>query len=424
MINDLMISSPRLRTVIETVEKGDLKALDELLEEVTLQGGPLMEPTTDENTTLVTFLWKGSGDTKNVLVLFFTAPTEGEFDNVMMKRIPKTDVWYRSYELPSQLRTTYLYSVNDSLVPFTSYVDVMTRLHSYTTDPFNPKTYTLISNPNEFKVSVLELPKAPRQPWNIRRKGVPRGQTMIFELHSEILDTDHQVSIYQPPDYSTDGEPYHVLLLFDGWSYYNFASITTVLDNLQYVKRIPPYVLIMHTNQDQDIRATELTCNKRFLQFLLKELMPWVQERYHITSDPEKTVIAGSCFGGIAASFAALYAPERFGCVISQSGSYWWPGKVEGMEEDWLIERYKEHPKLPIKFALNIGCLETGSLDYDPMTAHRRFRDVLLAKGYTVDYEEYIGGHDMICWRGSIVNQLLSFHPKEREIKREEILYV
>lgn len=413
MNNDIKIRSLRLRTAVESAEKGELKVLEELLEEVTLRGGPLMEPTADEDITLVTFLWKGPADTKNVLVLFFTAPTEGEFDDVMMKRIPNTDVWYRSYELPSQLRTTYLYSVNDSLVPFANYADVMTRLQGYTTDPFNPKVYTLISNPNEFKVSVLELPQAPRQPWGIRRKDVPRGQTKIFELHSEILDTNHQVSIYLPPAYSTDGEPYNVFLLFDGWSYYNFASITTILDNLLYVKRIPPYILIMHTNQDQDIRATELTCNKQFLQFLLKELMPWVQDRYYITSDPQKTVVGGSCFGGIAASYAALYAPERFGCVISQSGSYWWPGKVDGMEEDWLIERYKENPQLPIKLSLCIGCLETGTLDYDPMTAHRRFRDVLIEKGYRINYEEYIGGHDMICWRGSIVNQLLFFHPKE-----------
>ncbi len=412
MANNLEIRSPRLRIAAELAEKGNLVELEKLLDEVLINGGPLMEPTFDENKTLVTFLWKGSSDTRNVLVLFFTAPTEGTFDDVMLKRLPGTNVWYRSYELPSQLRTTYLFSENDSLVPFKSYTDVMSRLSNYSTDPLNPLTYTLMSRPKEFKVSVLELPKAPQQPWNIRRKGVPRGQTRMYEIHSSILDTNHQVSIYQPPNYSENGEPYHVFLLFDGWSYYNFAAITTVLDNLQYVKRIPPYVLVMHTNQDQDIRATELPCYEPFLQFLTEELMPWVSERYHITSDPRKTVIAGSCFGGIAAAYAALYAPTRFGRVISQSGSFWWPGKGKDIEEDWLIHRYEESPRLPIQFALDIGCLETAALDYDPMTAHRHFRDVLISKGYTVDYQEYIGGHDMVCWRGTIVDRLLSFHPK------------
>lgn len=411
MINKISaIRSPRLRIAAEYAAKGNLETLNDLVAEIMVKGGPLMEKTSDENTTLVTFLWKGPIDTKNVLVLFFTAPTEGEFDNVKMKRLLDTDIWYRSYELPSELRTTYLFSVNDSLIPFKSYADVMSRLDGYSTDPFNPKTYTLISNPNEFKVSVLELPNAPQQPWNIKRRGVPRGKTKMYELQSSILGTNHQVSIYVPPDYSEKNEPYHVFLLFDGWSYYNFASITTVLDNLLYVKRIPPYVLIMHTNQDQDIRALELPCYEPFLRFLTEELMPWVHNRYNITTNPKKTVIGGSCFGGIAAAYAALFASDRFGCVISQSGSFWWPGKGNVLEEDWLIHRYDEQPHLPIRFALDIGSLETASLDYDPMTAHRNFRDVLLKKGYSVDYQEYVGGHDMVCWRGTIIERLLSFH--------------
>jgi enterochelin esterase family protein len=39
----------------------------------------------------------------------------------------------------------------------------------------------------------------------------------------------------------------------------------------------------------------------------------------------DRTVVAGQSFGGLAAMFAALNWPQRFGCVLSQSGSYWWP---------------------------------------------------------------------------------------------------
>ena len=418
MEKNITTMSPRLNFISKAAIKGDFLPLDELWNEVATNGSPLMESTADENTTLVTFLWRESSKIDNVIVFFCTVPDEDEFGDALMQKLSGTDVWYKSFELPSQLRTTYLFSINDSLVPFTSYSDVMVRLNGYTTDPLNPKAYTLRSSPNEFKVSVLELPNAPRQPWNIPRKRVPRGQTKMHQFYSSILGTEHHVSVYLPPGYSEDIESYNVLVLFDGWSYYNFAEITTVFDNLQYVNRIPPYVVVMHTNQDQEIRDVELPCNEDFQQFLTNELMPWIHEQYNITEDPKRTVVAGSCFGGLAATFAALRAPTRFGNVISQSGSFWWPGKGKDIEEDMLIRCFEESSKLPIQFSLEIGSLETAALDYDPMTAHRKFRDVLEARGYIVDYEEYIGGHDMVCWRGTIVDRLLSFHPKEQASNR------
>jgi enterochelin esterase-like enzyme len=406
------VDSARLAAALSGGPLGLQDAIDALWEEVAASGAPLMEPI-DDDTTLVTFLWRDPGDTDNALVLFFSAPTDGDFSDFLMTHVPGTDLWFRSYPLPSGLRTTYLFSVNDSLIPFTSYAQVLEQLPRYRTDPLNPRDYTLLSAPNEFKVSVLELPAAPKQPWNLRRKGVRRGEVSMHQVTSRHLGSEHHLAVYLPPGYDP-GRPdgYDVLVLFDGWSYYNFASVTTILDNLLHVGRIPPYVLVMHTNEDQDIRATELPCHEPFHRFLIDELMPWVGDRYHVTDDPARTVLAGSCFGGLAAAHAALRSPGRFGNVISQSGSFWWPHGPDGEQLEGLIEEYAQADRLPVRFSLEIGSLEKSIIDYDPMSAHRRMRDVLLAKGYTVDYHEYSGGHDMVCWRGSLVDRLLSFHPR------------
>lgn len=412
--------SPRIARVAAAVEAGEREALDEFWKEVTASGAPLMEQVGDDaGQTLVTFLWRDPGDTENVLVLFFSAPSNGDFSEYRMENVPGTDLWYRSYLLPSDLRTTYLLSVNDSLVSFESYAEVLKRLPEYRTDPLNPRDYTLMGNPNEFRVSVLELPGAPKQPWNIPRRGVPKGKSHMHTMASSILGTQHHITVHTPPGYTTDGDAYNVFLLFDGWSYYNFAGITTVMENLMFTGRIPPYVLVMHTNADQNIRARELPCHEPFHDFLTSELMPWVHENYHITPDPTRTVVGGSCFGGLAAAYSAFKSPDRFGCVISQSGSFWWPGKDSpDLADEWLTQQYREHPTLPIRFSMDIGSLERAIMEYDPMTTHRNMRDVLRAKGYDVDYSEYTGGHDMICWRGSLVDRLLSFHPKPKVMAR------
>jgi enterochelin esterase family protein len=200
-----------------------------------------------------------------------------------------------------------------------------------------------------------------------------------------------------------------MLLLFDGWAYFNFAATPTVLDNLLYAKRIPPFVLVMHSNTDQAVRARELTCHEPFAEFLDRELMPFLHDNYHVTADPAQTYVAGSCFGGLAAAYVAYKLPHLFGNVISQSGSFWWPERATpDTEMEWLTRQFAASPPLPIRFSIEVGSLEAAIVEFDQLETNRKLRDVLLGKGYEVDYSEYSGGHDMITWRGTLVQRLLA----------------
>ena len=174
-----------------------------------------------------------------------------------------------------------------------------------------------------------------------------------------------------------------------------------------------PFVLVMHSNLDQAARARELPCHEPFCDFLAQELMPWLHENFNVTSDPAKTIVGGSCFGGLAAAFVAFRMPDTFGNVISQSGSFWWPETSSDDEMEWLTQQYADSPKLPIRFSMEVGSLERAIVEFDQLKTNRNLRDVLRSKGYEVDYSEYTGGHDIICWRGTLVDRLLALAGKK-----------
>jgi enterochelin esterase family protein len=190
------------------------------------------------------------------------------------------------------------------------------------------------------------------------------------------------VWVYTPPGYKTDAEPYALMVLFDGIAYTLLVPTPVILDNLLNKNLIPPMVAVVLDNPTPTSRNDEMPCNPRFADFLAKEVVPWMRENYHVTKDASKTIVGGSSYGGLAATFAGFYHPETFGNVISQSASFWWKPKGD-VEHEWLTRQFVASPKLPVRFYLDIGLLETGPTpDKGPnmVLVNRHMRDVLQAK--------------------------------------------
>lgn len=119
--------------------------------------------------------------------------------------------------------------------------------------------------------------------------------------------------------------------------------------------------------------------------------------------------MAGSSFGGLAATCAALRHPEVFGKVLSQSGSYWWHPS-DDPEHEWVARRIVDEPPAGVRFYMDIGLLESGPTrggGPSMLVTNRHLRDVLRAKGLDVTYRELSGGHDYIVWRGTLADGLI-----------------
>jgi enterochelin esterase-like enzyme len=111
-----------------------------------------------------------------------------------------------------------------------------------------------------------------------------------------------------------------------------------------------------------------------------------------------RTVIGGFSAGGLASAYVAIRPPNVFGKVLSQSGAFWWaPDHFQtadsSTQTNWMVKQYLATPKLPLTFYLEAGTFEMDSTGEggDILEATRHLRDVLLAKGYKVHYQQFVG---------------------------------
>lgn len=403
---DAPVVSPRLAALQEDLRNGNAAALGRFWKEVERQGAPLVEPIPgDGRNLLVTFLWRGESKTRGIVILGSVA------SGAAMSRLPGSDVWFSSQTVRRDARFTYrlapvtswLISVNPESSRFD--LDKVRAFAAF--DPLNPRRFPPGAAEEEWYVlSLVELPGAPPQPWRERRPGVTQGRVKQGHIESRLLQGRRLVEVYRPAVEGKGDLP--LLVVSDGWSYSELISLPAILDNLIAAGEIPPLVAVMVNPPDPEMRDTDLACNAAYSSFLAEELIPWVRERYPVTLDPSRTVIAGASLGGLAAACAAVEHPGLFGNVLSQSGSFWWKPEADAEPEE-LRRRIAKEPRRPVRFYLDVGLMEVGpTRDDGPslLEANRRLRDALRAKGYPVEYVEFSGGHSYANWQATLPDAL------------------
>jgi enterochelin esterase-like enzyme len=406
--------SPAVEALRKQLAGGE-KNTDAFWRERMQAGTPLIEPVEDDSQrTLVTFLWRGTPETRNVAV--DGSFGRGPIAESAMTRLESSDVWYLTIRLPKGARFAYGLSPNDPLTldgPRASQ-----RSASLQSDPLNPHRWGCAPAASKYECqSMVELPGGPPQPWIVRHEETPAGTVDKHRIKSELLKNERNISVYTPPGYRAGGTPYALLVVFDEGAYLNAVPTPVILDNLIAASKIPPTVAVLIANPSQETRSKELPPNPAFADFLAHELIPWMHAHYTVTTDPRHTVVAGSSYGGIAATYAGLRHPEIFGNVLCQSGSFWWaPDHMVGPNADattetgWLAKEYIKSPKLPLRFWMDAGVFEvdTSGSGGGILEPSRHMRDVLLAKGYEVHYQQFASGHDYLNWRGTLADGLLA----------------
>ena len=404
---DVNSRSPHMLQLRKDIMDDKTGTTQEFWKTIEKSGAPIVEPVADsKDSFLVTFVWKGSADTKNVLV-DWPRLANAFPDQFLMSHIDGTDVWFKTMKVRRGTRMFYTLSPND---PAGERPEGKWQRKEQA-DPLNFKRDPDDPNvPLDRARSLLELPGALPQPWYEKRAGVPRYSLIEEKIKSVALNSERRVLVYTPPGYSKEHASYQTVYLTDGEDPDGLVFASWTFENLLADGKIPPVVVVRLANPDRPTRGKDLACNDAFLSYLNDEVVPFVRKKYNTSPDPSRTVIGGDSLGGVNASCAGLRHSETFGLVLSQSGAYQYPfTEADHADTNWLVQQFIATKKLPLRFYMDAGTNEVGpeNQGYGLLLSNRHLRDVLKAKGYDVYYQEFEGDHEFINWRGTLADGLI-----------------
>ncbi|MCB0826109.1 MAG: alpha/beta hydrolase [Armatimonadetes bacterium] len=245
-------------------------------------------------------------------------------------------------------------------------------------------------------ISALALILAPPQVTVVKRPNENAygiGKIKEFELTSEKWGKSRKVHVYLPPDYlKNTGKNYPVLYMHDGQNAFYLGpsspyqvtwEANRTAEKMITEGEVKPFIIVaIDTSKD---RTNELTHSegtlqgtkqggksKAYCEFLVSEVMPYVEQNYRVLKGRENTGVAGASFGGLVSLFIASEYPNTFGFIGACSPSLWWNSRD-------MFTIYKEKlPNPKPKIWLDMGGKEGRMMNRDVS----QFKDLLNESGW------------------------------------------
>jgi predicted alpha/beta superfamily hydrolase len=206
---------------------------------------------------------------------------------------------------------------------------------------------------------------------------VSTGNLWLHELNSRIFGNTRLLRVWLPPDY--DGwraTRYPVLYMNDGQNLFDPATafagvhwqVGETAARLIAEQKIPPLIIvgidntksraseyIPYKSKDPRVLNAQGKCYPDFLQ---REAMPLIEERYSVLKGPENTGLGGSSLGGLIALYTQLAAPRVFGRLLIESPSLFVANRK-------ILEESSRFRSWPARTYLGMGTRETGEAEKD-----------------------------------------------------------
>lgn len=263
---------------------------------------------------------------------------------------------------------------------------------------------------------MIEQNKKVRKKRNEEKEEIIGGAKYHREFESTFLSSKRDLIVWLPPGYDSrrnKNKQYPVLYMHDGQNILDpktsYAGkdwrIDEILSSLIKKKKIKEIIVVGIYNSPDRLDEYSLSeKGNNYLQFLAKEVKPFVDLTYRTMPERENTAVMGSSMGGLISFYAGWFYPEIFSMVACMSSSFYY-------NDDKSLRMVEEYdgPKKSVKFYIDHG--------EDGLIRGQKMFSLLSQKGYIigtdVDYFYAPGAeHNEAEWASRLERPLLFFFKK------------
>ena len=300
----------------------------------------------------------------------------GDFSNwssmIDFTRIEGTQMWYLTQYYQPDARLDYKLIINQN---------------QWILDPRNPFTCAGGFGPN----SELRMPHY-IPPIEVQyNASVAHGVIRDTTFYSQYLKNSRKIWVYTPVGMNSIKQ-YPVVYVHDGDGYLVLAAMRNVLDNLIAAGQLQPLIAVLIPPVD---RTEEYAGNKQaaFTDFIVKELVPWIDGRYPTLRHPWGRANLGASNGGNISLWLTVSNPNVFGLVAAMSSNV----------ENNIKQKVQQGVNPPVKYYLDIGTYDI------PILIQRvaEFKQLLESNNEVFLFQQFHEGHSWGNWKAHIDDALI-----------------
>ena len=267
---------------------------------------------------------------------------------------------------------------------------------THTVDPMNPD----IKRGVGLSTSLIEISGNP--PAFFSEQEVPHGTIHIHRYDSRTTESTRGLYVYTPPGYTPHSNiKYPVLYLLHGMGdsengWYEIGRTNQIADNLLAEGKMKPMIIVMPLGHASfpGSTASRMSFNRignAFEKDLISDVIPYVENRYSISTDSNDRAIGGLSMGGRQTLNIGLSHLNKFSYILAYSSAVFNP------EQDSVIQELISDPD---KINNNIKVFWIGCGTEDGLFAgNKSLSDILKRKDVRHTFFKTDGAHTWTVWR-------------------------